>query len=72
MDHTSSSILPEAPEPLKDVEGQSLSPAARAKLDRITKACQNSLDVEALVQLATSKHGLVHDEVRRIACTLLS
>lgn len=69
MDHTNNSSS-SCSAPLKDVEGQSLSPAARAKVDRICKACQDGPDTEALLQLAISEHGLVYDEARRKACTL--
>ncbi|KAL8988179.1 MAG: hypothetical protein Q9177_002707 [Variospora cf. flavescens] len=71
MDHTNKSFPPSRSATLKDVEGQSLSPAARAKVDRILNACQERPDIEALVQLASSEHGLVHDEVRRKAWPIL-
>lgn len=72
MDHTNTSFPPSRSATLQDVEGQGLSPAARAKVDRILNACQERPDIEALVQLASSEHGLVHDEVRRKACMLLT
>ncbi|KAL8650595.1 MAG: hypothetical protein Q9210_003729 [Variospora velana] len=71
MDHTNTSFPPSRSATLKDVGGRGLSPAARAKVDRILNACQERPDIEALVQLAISKHGLVHDEVRRKAWPIL-
>ncbi|KAI4117475.1 MAG: hypothetical protein LQ345_002289 [Seirophora villosa] len=71
MDHTNTSCSPSCSAPLQDVEGQSLSPAARAKVDRICKACQDGPDIEALLQLAISEHGLVYDEARRKAWPIL-
>ncbi|KAL8761485.1 MAG: hypothetical protein Q9184_002395 [Pyrenodesmia sp. 2 TL-2023] len=46
---------------------RSTSPASPAKIDRIRKACKEDPDVEALILLATSKDGLIDDEVRRKA-----
>ncbi|KAK5187961.1 GTPase-activating protein gyp8, partial [Cryomyces antarcticus] len=51
------------PEPLSEAEG--------SKVVQILEACRNR-DVEALAALATSRHGLVEDEIRRAACVALS
>lgn len=45
-----------------------LSPADKAKEASIAAACRDR-DLAALVQLATSKSGLVSDSARRTACT---
>ncbi|KAL8829097.1 MAG: hypothetical protein Q9170_006315 [Blastenia crenularia] len=47
------------------------SSAADAKVKRILDACGEVPDIEALVELATSIHGLVNDEVRRLAWPIL-
>lgn len=39
------------------------------KAERIKEACQIR-DLEALIDLATSEHGLIDDEHRRAACEL--
>jgi hypothetical protein len=39
------------------------------KIRRINKACEEK-DLETLVELATSKYGLLEDGYRRRACTL--
>ncbi|PSN70716.1 hypothetical protein BS50DRAFT_570231 [Corynespora cassiicola Philippines] len=49
-----------------------LSPAEKEKAARITAACSDdSLNLDHLVQLATSTHGLVNDELRRTVWPLL-
>ncbi|KAL2352567.1 GTPase-activating protein gyp10 [Cryomyces antarcticus] len=50
------------PEPLSEAEG--------SKVVQILEACRNR-DVEALAALATSRHGLVEDEIRRAAWPVL-
>ncbi len=64
MDHTET----RSPLPASETPEAHTSPAIRAKIDRIRKACEEGPDVEALIDLATSKDGLVDDEVRRKAC----
>lgn len=44
-------------------------PEASIKTDRILAACEEPVEVDALILLATSTEGLVNDEVRRKACT---
>ena len=44
-----------------------LSPAEQHKAEQISAACQDR-NLDALVQLATSTHGLVSDSLRRLAC----
>ncbi|KAL8896945.1 MAG: hypothetical protein Q9207_007471 [Kuettlingeria erythrocarpa] len=61
MDHTEA----RTPSPASETPQAHTSPAIRAKIDRIRKACEEGPDVEALIDLATSKDGLVDDEVRR-------
>ena len=41
----------------------------RPKAARIVATCGDGHDLDALVDLATTEHGLVDDEVRRKACT---
>ncbi|KAL8726237.1 MAG: hypothetical protein Q9181_006130 [Wetmoreana brouardii] len=62
--------LPDSDDPARSHMGDS-SPAARAKIDRILNACGEVPDLQALVQFATSKDGLVHDQVRRKAWPIL-
>ena len=40
---------------------------ADRKIEQIRLACEES-DLNSLVDLATSRHGLVHDRIRRIVC----
>lgn len=47
-----------------------LSFAEKAKVDLISTACEEG-DVFALVELATSPHGLVSDDLRRVAWPIL-
>lgn len=49
-------------------KGKKLSPAESAKVADILAACNFSEKTHLLTTLATSKAGLVDDEVRRIAC----
>lgn len=70
MDHTEARTPPPGSQSL-EVHRRSTSPATPAKIDRIRKACEEDPDVEALIQLATSKDGLIDDEVRRKACTFV-
>jgi hypothetical protein len=44
-----------------------LSPAEQHKVEQLSAACQ-ARNLDALVQLATSTHGLVSDSLRRLAC----
>lgn len=69
MDHTNATTSLSDWGVSMDMHGGRRSPAARAKVDRIWKACEEDRDIEALVQLATSENGLVDDEVRQKACT---
>ncbi|KAL8696993.1 MAG: hypothetical protein Q9201_007366 [Fulgogasparrea decipioides] len=62
--------LPDSDDPARS-HGRDSSPAAHAKIDRILNACGEVPDLQALVQLATSKDGLVHDQVRRKAWPIL-
>ena len=41
--------------------------AVTPKTERILAACRSG-DVTELAELATSRHGLVNDEIRRTAC----
>ncbi|KAF2502775.1 hypothetical protein BU16DRAFT_521446 [Lophium mytilinum] len=54
--------------PLSD--SRSLSPAAAEKIAQIAAACSNE-DLNALIDLATTKDGLVEDNLRRTAWPLL-
>ncbi|KAI4197189.1 MAG: hypothetical protein LQ350_006077 [Teloschistes chrysophthalmus] len=47
------------------------APAPPTKVDQISKVCGEVRDLEALVQLATSRDGLVNDQVRQRAWPLL-
>lgn len=67
MDHTQARTPSPASE-TSETHRRSTSPVIRAKIDRIRKACEEGPDVEALIDLATSKDGLVDDEVRRKVC----
>lgn len=49
--------------------GKRLSPAACTKVSHILVACNEACEGDPLGTLATSKDGLVDDEVRRVACT---
>jgi hypothetical protein len=42
-------------------------PAFAEKVHHILEACQNN-NLDALVELATTEGGLVHEEVRQTAC----
>jgi hypothetical protein len=60
-----------AEEPPEDQDQTPMTPSREKKQEQILEAC-SSRDVETLVQLATSEHGLLHDELRRAACKLLA
>lgn len=49
-------------------KGKTLSPVELAKVADILAACNFSEKTHLLTTLATSKAGLVDDEVRRVAC----
>lgn len=55
--------------PYEGWRGKRLSPAGCTKVSRILAACKEARDGDHLGTLATSKDGLVDDEVRRVACT---
>lgn len=69
MDRAEAKICPSRSEMCEKRRARSISPAARSKIDRIWKACEDGPEIEALVHLATAKDGLVNDEVRQKACT---
>ncbi|KAL8687707.1 MAG: hypothetical protein Q9218_006195 [Villophora microphyllina] len=54
-----------------ECDEEASSPAARTKIDRIMEACGDVPDLVTLVELATSKDGLVADSVRRRAWPIL-
>lgn len=55
-------------DPVKSHERNS-APAPPTKVDQISNVCGEIPDLEALAQLATSRDGLVNDQVRQRACT---
>ena len=52
-------------------QGKTLSPAEREKVADVSSAC-NDDDNEKIIALASSKYGLIDDEVRRKTCTCLN
>ncbi|KAL9615479.1 MAG: hypothetical protein Q9167_000157 [Letrouitia subvulpina] len=51
--------------------GKKPTPEASVKIDRILAACEEPVELDALILLATSTEGLVNDEVRREAWPIL-
>ena len=47
---------------------QTLSNGELSKADRIIAACEQVSDIATVAMLATSKSGLLTDELRRLAC----
>lgn len=62
--------FPAAPRarPLAHWQGKLLSQEECSKVGKIVAACEDTRDVRLLATYATSPHGLVDDQVRRIAC----
>jgi len=57
--------------PVDDTESSGTPDPVDLKREGIRRACQEH-DVKALVEYATSKDGLVDDDLRQLACRLLS
>ena len=53
---------------LRQWQGKALSPAEYDKAINVVKVCNEDHDIETLITLASSRYGLVNDEVRRKAC----
>lgn len=69
--------VPNSPptEPSKNslqVGNRELTPEEACKASKISSICENGHDIHALICLATTKYGLVHDEVRRKACMFVN
>ena len=54
--------------PFDHWQGRLLTPEECGKVVEIAASCEDARDVRLLVTYATSPHGLVDDQVRRIAC----
>lgn len=54
--------------PVATWQGRPLSHAECTKVASIATACESIQPIERLTALATSRAGLVDDEVRRLAC----
>ena len=54
--------------PLAACQGRSWSAAECTKVATILTACESSRPIDLLTSMATSRAGLVDDEVRRLAC----
>ena len=54
--------------PFAHWQGRLLTQEECSKVEEIVAACEDGHDMRLLVKYATSPHGLVDDQVRRIAC----
>ena len=58
--------------PDRNWKGRPLSSLERQKVVKLLSLCDGDQNIDKLIGLCSSKDGLVNDEVRKKACTLLS
>lgn len=68
---TFSSVNGPTPLTFRQWQVKPLSPAEYEKAINVVNVCNEDQDIERLIALASSKYGLVNDQVRRKACMYL-